>query len=59
VSFEGIFTISCSSTAACRFFILVFCFLFYGLGCWAEDVNNTSGFHSRGEWFGCRYFAYA
>jgi hypothetical protein len=45
-----------SSDAACRFFILVFGFLFYGLGHWAKDVNNTFGFQSRGEWLGCGCF---
>jgi hypothetical protein len=51
--------IPCSSAAACRFFILVFCFLFYGPGRGVEDVNNVSGFQSRGEWFRCECFAYA
>jgi hypothetical protein len=49
-------TILYSSTAVCRFFILVFCFLFYGPDRWAEDVNNAYGFQSRGEWFGCGCF---
>ena len=48
-----------SSAAACRFFILVFDFLFDDPGRWAEDVNNASNFQSRGEWFGCGYFAHA
>jgi hypothetical protein len=33
-----------SSATACKFFILVFCFLYYGPGRWAEDVNNPYGF---------------
>jgi hypothetical protein len=49
VSSEGMSTILCSSAAAYRFFILVFCFLFYGSGRWVEDVNNASGFQLRGE----------
>jgi hypothetical protein len=32
----------CSSTVACKIF--VFCFLFCGLGCCAEDMNNVIGF---------------
>jgi hypothetical protein len=52
-------TISCSSAAACRFFILVFSFLFYGPGRWAENMNNASGFQSREKWFGCECFVHA
>jgi hypothetical protein len=48
-----------SSAAACRFFILIFCFLFYGPSCWADDMNNAFGFQSRGERFGCRCFTHA
>ena len=52
VSFEGMSMILCSSDAACKFFILIFCFLFYGPSHWTEDVNNAYGFQSRREWFG-------
>jgi hypothetical protein len=49
MSFEMMSTIPCFYAAACRFFILIFCFLFYGSGHWVEDVNNVSGFQSRRE----------
>jgi hypothetical protein len=58
MSFEGMSTIPYSSVAACRFFILAFCFLFYGLSRWVEDVNNAPGFQLRMEWFGCECFAH-
>jgi hypothetical protein len=43
VSSERISTIPCFSFVACRFLFLFFV-LFYGLGRWAEYVNNASGF---------------
>jgi hypothetical protein len=42
-------TISCFSTAVCRFFILVFGFLFYGPDLWVKDMNIVSDFQSRGN----------
>jgi hypothetical protein len=59
VSSEEMSTIPRSSAVACSFFILVFSFLFYGPGRWAEDMNNAHGFQSRGKWFECGCFAYA
>jgi hypothetical protein len=58
MSSEEMSMISCSFAATCRFFILVFCFLFYDPSRWVEDVNNASGFQLKGVWFGCGCFAH-
>ena len=58
MSSKVMFTISCFSAATCKFFILVFCFLFYDPSRWAKDMNNVYGFQSRREWFMCGCFAH-
>jgi hypothetical protein len=60
VYFEEMSTISCSSAAACRFFILSSSSLFLlWSGRWTENMNNASGFQSREKWFGCECFVHA